>query len=342
MKMLETLTTAQKISLLNGTTVGMFPYIVTEQDAFAADAYPLCLGYYTQRSGEKTISFMYERFRKLVTDNPTITSSPEQLMGQYIRSKYISKWQLEYNLLLATQYNPLDEYAEERSVTEDTTDETTYDTDTSNTGTDTDTLTYNTNLARTGTDTDTISQTEALSKSGTDTVTKTFDTSLEDTGEKGTSLSEERTDTRANNIYGFNSQSAVGDTNGHGRSEVITQGNAEDNTTHNVELKTGDETEETDYDNKQILRNDETNEKTLDLNDAKTGTETHAIVHGKTESKSGTDTRDLDRQIDTDTTGRRTAASELLDKELDFRNRQIFYDIVYRDIDSIATLQIYI
>lgn len=342
MKMLETLTTEQKISLLNGNTVGMFPYIIKSTDVFYTAQYDLCLGYYTQRSGDKSLSHMYERFIKLAQDNEGITSTPEELMGNYIRAKYLSKWQLEYGLLLSTQYNPLKEFEETKSLTEDTTDKTEYNTDVTHTGTDTDTLTHNTSLAHSGTNTDSISQTDSKTHTGVDTETKTYDLSVEDTGEKGTNMTENRRDNSQGNIYGFNSATAVPDRSDGVSSELTTIGDAADNTTHNLSEKDGTETNATTYGSTESYQNSETVTSTLGTTEAKTGTETHQLVHGKTESKDGTDTRDLDRKVDEDVYGRRTAAADLLTKELDFRNKQIFFDIVYKDIDSIATLQIYI
>ena len=35
-------------------------------------------------------------------------------------------------------------------------------------------------------------------------------------------------------------------------------------------------------------------------------------------------------------------STDLIQKELDLRNKNLFFDIVYADIDSVATLQIYI
>lgn len=279
MKMLETLTTTEKINLLNGQAVGFFPYLLLSTDEFYSELYNICLGYYTQRSGDKSISHMYERFIKLVNDNPqTTTVSAEELMGKYIRSKYIYKWGLEYNLLLNSSYDPLDEYTETKEETTDRTNETTYGNTVATSGTDKDTLEY--------------------------------DTEVEDTGETGTKEVVDRADNHKNDIYGFNSVAAVGDNKSEATSKITTTGNAQDNTNHNVSDKTG--------------------------------TEERTIVHGKSEAKTGKDTEDIDGTVTTELSGRKASPSELIGKELDFRSKNIFYDIVYKDIDSIATLQIYI
>lgn len=278
-KMLETLTTTEKISLINGNIVGMFPYIIQSGDDFYNDAHHICLGYYTQRSGEKTISGMYERFIKFIEDNPEeTTATAEQLMGTYIRSKFIDKWNLEYSILLNSQYNPLNEYEETKEETRDLTNLTIYGNTTSTAGTDKDTLEY--------------------------------DTSVEDSGETSTKETVSKREYNHNDVYGFNSVNPVHDTKSDIDSNIETIADPEDNTTHNV----------TD----------------------KTGTEERTIVHGKSEAKTGRDTEDVDGTITTELSGRKASPSDLLTKELDFRNKNIFYDIIYRDIDSIATLQIYI
>ena len=60
-----------------------------------------------------------------------------------------------------------------------------------------------------------------------------------------------------------------------------------------------------------------------------------------TEGKTGTDTKKFDADESKLISGRRKIVSELIDAELDMRNRQIFFNIVYDDIDSIATLGVY-
>lgn len=59
------------------------------------------------------------------------------------------------------------------------------------------------------------------------------------------------------------------------------------------------------------------------------------------ETKDGTDTKRYEADETKDITGRRKIVAELIDAELDMRNRQIFFNIIYDDIDSIATLGIY-
>ena len=65
MKLLETLSNEEKISLLNGNVVGIFNNLILEGDSFYNKKYDLCLGYYFNRSGEKRISSMYEKILEI-------------------------------------------------------------------------------------------------------------------------------------------------------------------------------------------------------------------------------------------------------------------------------------
>ena len=60
-----------------------------------------------------------------------------------------------------------------------------------------------------------------------------------------------------------------------------------------------------------------------------------------TSTKTGTETFGISKDETKTTQGRRASASDLLQDELDFRAKNLLYDIIYRDIDSIATSQIY-
>lgn len=60
-----------------------------------------------------------------------------------------------------------------------------------------------------------------------------------------------------------------------------------------------------------------------------------------TSSKTGTETFGISKDETKTTQGRRASASALLKDELDFRAKNLLYDIIYRDIDSIVVSQIY-
>lgn len=122
----------------------------------------------------------------------------------------------------------------------------------------------------------------------------TFNTSVEDNGSTSSKETISRTTDNDDDVFGFNSSSPVGDTKSKETVEETTEGSADDNTTHNVQTKTG--------------------------------TENRALGVDETESISG----------------RNVSGADMIEKELDLRTKHLFFDIIYRDIDSIATLQIYI
>ena len=278
MKLRETLTSQQIIDLLEGNAVGIFPSMIVSTDAFYGKLYELCLGYYTARSGEKTISLTYERFISLVNDNPEITKSPEELIGTLIRGKFLDKWNRVYDTLISSQYDVLSnrEYTETKTGNNQNRD------------------THNTTKARQGNNSDIT----------------TYDTNVEDNGKTGTSETTTRSVEDANDVYGFNSSTPVGDTYSNETTSETIVGEADKNTSHNIQTKTGTE-------NKQFG---------IDESETHTGTDTTDITINESLVKSGRD----------------GSGADLITEELNLRNTQLFFDIIYADIDSIATLQIYI
>lgn len=130
-------------------------------------------------------------------------------------------------------------------------------------------------------------------KNGDNTDKTTYNTSVENNGKE--SNKEETTTENQNNsnLYGFNSTNSVPSDTETSTEKVTIVGNADDNTSHNLQSKTG------------------------------------------TEQKDFTISETITK------TGRDNSASKLIEEELSLRNKEIFFDIIYKDIDSVATLQIY-
>lgn len=278
MKMIDTLTTQEKISMLNGNSVGIFNKLIIEGDAFYTEKNSMCANYYVGHSGSKTVSPVFERVTELVNENQSsFTDTPSDIIAGMIRSKFLEKWSKVYNSLKA-EYNPLKEYEHTEEKDGENTDTTEYDSSVTKSGENSDTITYDT-------ETTTV---EDIETNEVKSVTRE----------------------NSNDIYGFNSQSSVGDSESNESSEETLTRDPEENITHNEQTKTG--------------------------------TDTKAIVIDETETKSGKDTKTFEIDETIDKYGRETVASKLLNYEIDFRTKQIFYDIVFRDIDSIATIYIYI
>lgn len=279
MKLRETLTTGQIIKMFKGEVVGIFPSMILSNDKFYSKLYDLCFGYYMQRSGEKTISLTYERLLQLVSEKIyTTTETAENLIGKLIRGKFIEKWNRVYDVLISEQYNAL----QNQDFTEQ------------KTGNNQNVDTYNSTKAKQGTNTDTT----------------TYDTNVEDNGKTGTSETTTRSVEDSNDIYGFNSSTPVGDTLSNETTSETIVGEADKNTSHNIQTKTG--------------------------------TEAKQFGINESENHTGTDTTDISIDENVNRSGRNVSGAELINEELNLRNTQLFFDIIYSDIDSIATLKIYI
>lgn len=278
MKLIETLTTTQLVDLLNGNKVSFFNHLFNQNDSFYSKTNAICLGYYTERSGEKTISPTYEKLIKLVEENETVTQTTEELLGSLIRSKFIDKWERVYQVLINEQYSALDNsyFTETKSKT------------------DNNTKTYGMNIAKNGSNID----------------TKTYNTTVEDTGENSNKQTTIRENNENNDFYGFNSITPVPESSSNNSESETTQGSALDNTNHNINTKTGTDT--------------------IDYN------------INESETRSGTDTDNTTITENSSNSGRNVSGAELITEELNLRNEQIFFNIIYKDIDSITTIQIYI
>lgn len=168
------------------------------------------------------------------------------------------------------------------------------------------------------------SYTETKSANNTRTTTygKILDQTVGDTGTitkeySGTDLTKigthEKTMRNTENIddvYGYNSSTPVGDSYSNDNSFELVEGDAEKNTEDISRTSTNTDT-----------RNLETKKK-----DTYSGSDEDADVINESFSK----------------TGRDTAPSDLLIKELSFRAKHNMFDIIFKDIDSLATLNIYI
>ena len=276
MLMIDTLTKAEKIKLIKNEPVGLFPYLILSTDSFYALLPALSTGYYTARSGNKSISPAYEFIRTTIADN-SLTDSAEQLLANSIRTKFLEKWNRVYTAMIAT-YEATSDY----NITE------------SKTGKNTDTTTYNSKLEKNANNSNNI----------------TYNTNVTDDGKTATHEITTRDGSDNNDIYGFNSNSPVGDTTSTNSQTETVEAEADKNTSHNTSLKTG--------------------------------TENTAIGVDEDHIKSGTDTIDHAFGEEKTIKGNKGSISDLIQKELDLRNRNLFFDIVYADIDSVATLQIYI
>lgn len=283
MKIEETLSPDDISDIIEGfePSVGVFPKLIIETDPFYSLKEDMCLTYYLARSPSKTASNIYDRLLKVYESHSGTYWNKLNLVNIYIgehiiRPKFIEKWTRIYNSLIAS-YDPLKSF--------DSTEH------------------------KIGDNSDSITYGSVLSKDGTNTDRTDYNSTVEDNGNTGTHETTTTSRNTEDGVYGFNSSASVGDSNSEDTTSETVFGNANDNTTHNLQTKGGRDT------------------KTFDIDE--------------TESKTGTDTKTYGVDETITKSGRNSSSAELLDSELNLRDKFIFYDIVFKDIDSIITLSIY-
>lgn len=276
MKIRETLTETDLTNLLTGSIVGIFPTMILQDDgAMYSKAWELCLDYYVVHSAHKTIS---PAFAYLIDNLSDVGSnSANALMGKMVRGKFIDKWKSIYKSLITDSYDPLKnyEYTEKKD----------------------------------GTNVEDSSGTKGSIKSGNNKDTIKYG-SIDDTvTNEGISRTTQTNDNTNDGIFGFNSESAVGDSTSNTISTETVIGSVDSNVTKSNNKKSGE-------DIKNYNIQESTNDTTKDNS-----------------------TYTIDETFKKD--GREGIAADMLDRELSFRQKNIFFDIVFRDIDSITTIQIY-
>lgn len=318
----DTLTLDDKEQLLSrGTPVGLFLTMIESVDPFYKYVYPMCLEYYMVRSWNKQVSPTYYQWLEIMSQIYESEGSPSpgkdkiialansKIGGNVIRPKFIDKWSRLYRALIDEQYSIIDDYSDNSETTESRTN----------------TTKYNTMVTRGSDNTSSITHDINTKTSGNNSDTTTYNTEVEDNGKFGRRETVTHNNTSSNDVYGFNSVSPVGNNYDTENRQEITESSPENNTNINTETKTG--TEET--------------ARTVSENVAKTGTETTKNNTNETEGKTGSDSNTVTVTELKTNSGRRMTGAEILQRELDFRNQNIFFDIVFRDIDSIVTLAIY-
>lgn len=139
--------------------------------------------------------------------------------------------------------------------------------------------------------------------------TITYNLNTTDNGKTGTKEVTTRNVENDDNVYGFNSTYPVGDTFGQQTTSETVSGDAESNTNFNEQLKTGTETKKSD--------------------------------NIESTQKSGTDSKQNDYNETITHNGRRMSGADLVESEISLRDRRNFFEMIFRDIDSITTIQLY-
>lgn len=162
---------------------------------------------------------------------------------------------------------------------------------------------------KTGSNSDNTTYNITLGKTGNNSDSIAYDTVVEDNGSTGTNETTTTSRENSEDVFGFNSTSPVGDNIESESTTETVVGLPTDNTSHNEQTKTG--------------------------------TENKTISISETENKTGTDNKSFTINETYSKSGRTDSGSTLLQQEISFRDKQNFFDIVFKDIDNTITLQIY-
>lgn len=168
---------------------------------------------------------------------------------------------------------------------------------------------YEHNETKIGNDTDTTQYDLTLTTTGTNTDTVTYNSATEDNGKTGSRESRVTQTDSAEGVYGFNADNASGSNTD---SEVVNEtivSDPEYNTNYNKSVKSGDDTT---------------------VQDTK-----------KSELKQGSESKTFGVNETITKNGRNATGASLINAELSMRNKQIFFEIIFKDIDSIATRPTY-
>lgn len=375
MKLKDTITHQERIELIvNHTPCGVFKYMLDDESETLVKRYrkDLCFGYYQVHSGGKTISPIYhDLLSEETTDSRIIT---EKALGQYIESKFSDKWNRVYTSLVQEQYDVMTDYSEKSTKTGKHTESNEYSDKDVYDSTNNDTTTYNTTEKKSGTDTETTTYNTVDTTSKNIEDTKTFNTSDKDIAtnidtitfdinnnkevKRGSKQTTSSTTSQANDRYGFNSETAVGDTESEETTNETVTGLADDNVETSTDSKTGTEstessindtktktgTEKDDISESGTLKKTGTETKQLGINETttKTGTDKIGRTEESTRDKSGNNSKNVNTEASDTISGLRGHThEELIEQELDLRSRYYLFDIIYHDLDSVLTLNIY-
>lgn len=203
MRIFETLTDEQKLTIVQGGVDGIFTTMILENDPIFKYKHDLCLGYYFEHSGSKQVSLFMDRVYGMLTDNPS------SVIGDYIRSKFIEKWNRIYSTITA-EYDPLDSFVR--------------------------------NIDKSGDYDETITFGKKIDRSQDNTDTVTYNNTVTDNTQESTDVTVVTDDNSTESFYGFNSDSPVPQSTGGNTSTQRTQGNKTGNETENTQMKTGSDT----------------------------------------------------------------------------------------------------
>lgn len=347
MKIFDTLSAAEKTELVlpsapkNGR-VGIFEGIYSAQSGakYANLLGAMSTHYYLTRSGDKPVSKSYDRVIEILGVSDDFTEA-NTAIGRMAFTKFDAKWGKIFDAL-DIDYNVIDGYIKNKT----------------HTGTDTDTTTYGKTLSKEGTNNDTITYGKTLEKSSSDAIEKNFGKTVSKTGENesatvyGKTESESRTTQSetitavdsggANDIYGFNSTAPVGaDVDTNSSNTTVSQ-DPEKNKTDTNKTFGGTDKINSSFTGSETHGGKDTESVTRSNSETHGGSDTNSVEKSETETHGGSDQRDRSVNWSVEESGRNKDGAALVTGEIVMRSMYQFIDIVCADIDSIATMKIYL
>lgn len=256
----------------------------------------LDLEYFGNISGQKTISPLINR---LLGTNAILTNENITTLANVIYNMFGRNWS-ELYATLSYEYNPISNY----DMTE---------TETAS-GTTSDTLTHTgtQNTTHTGT----VQNSDTLTHTGTQNTTHTGTVQNAD----NQTVNGSGSGTTSDNVYGFNSANAVGDT-------------TSENTTTNENTAQGSSTQ----------TNNLTDGRTDNLTDTGSSTQTNNLTDERTDNLidtgrgSHSDSRTLTRSGNIGV----TTSQQMIQSQRDLWLWNFFYTVVFPDVDKVLTLSTY-
>ena len=288
-------------------------------------------------------------------------SQPEtyiQQIAKIVNLKFKVKWQKLYDVLIGSNYVPINNYQESETETPNIT-KTKEGTET-NTEDSTITETPNLTTSKEGsanksevlseTETPNITKTKTGTNSDTSTGNENAQTTEKSSQKEGTNVTTTGEGQQDNQVYGFNSNVGVGSTESGVNSSSNVSGNKEDNT---IDINKTDTSEKSKNETTQHSIN-ETQKESGTKN--REGTKTNQDSTSETTTQTGTKNTSIDSSKNKNSnetlkeTGTRTyersgirgaSYQELIEKEVNLKNRYNLFNILYQDVDSIIALMTY-
>lgn len=246
-------------------------------------------------------------------------------IAKIVSNRFSNKWNRIY-LTLQTDYTPLN--------TIDYTDTETPDITKTKGTTDSLTIERNDNGSNFVDKSGSRNNSENGEKTTTNTRNSTNTSETSNVQKNTTNLSTTTDSTNSDNVYGFNSDSPIGDRNSVQNGTQVVSGSGDNNVLDTSESSTigiKDNDSGTESNNKE---NKETYSESNTTTNSSNGTESHTGKNDVTESETGTREHSYQGYRD-------SSPSEQIKKEIDLRQLYNLMEIVYNDVDSLITLRIY-